>query len=93
VDEPLLPPIYAGTSSLVYVRLHGRGSPAWYGYLYSDVELAEWAGRVRGFAEDPGTVEVIVVFSNHPHVYAPRNALRFMVCGCWGHMCPVFMFV
>ncbi|PSO05982.1 hypothetical protein B9Q04_18415 [Candidatus Marsarchaeota G2 archaeon BE_D] len=48
MDEPLLPPIYAGTSSLVYVRLHGRGSPTWYGYLYSDVELAEWAGRVRG---------------------------------------------
>ena len=50
-----------------------------------------WAGE--GFAEDPGTGEVIVVFSNHPHVYAPRNALRFMVCGCWGHKCPVFMFV
>ena len=57
----------------------GGGAPRGYDYLYSDGELAEWAGRVRGFAEDPGTVEVIVVFSNHPpHVYAPRNAQRFM---------------
>jgi len=78
VDEPLLPPIRVETSSLVYVRLHGRGSPTWYDYLYSDVELAEWAGRVRGFAEDPGTGEVIIVFNNHPHGYAPRNALKFM---------------
>ena len=78
VDEPLLPPIHVGGSPLVYVRLHRRGSPTWYDYLYSDGELAEWAGRVRGFAEDPGTGKVIVVFSNHPHVYAPRNAQRFM---------------
>ena len=78
VDEPLLPPIRVETSSLVYVRLHGRGSPTWYDYLYSDVELAEWAGRVRGFAEDPGTGEVVVVFNNHPHGNAPRNALKFM---------------
>ncbi len=78
VDEPMLPPIHPNTSSLVYVRLHGRGSPTWYDYLYSDLELAEWAARVRGFVEDPGTGEVIVVFNNHPHGYAPRNALRFM---------------
>jgi len=35
-------------------------------------------GRVRGFSEDPGTGEVIIVFNNHPHGYAPRNARRFM---------------
>ncbi|PSO07070.1 hypothetical protein B9Q04_12805 [Candidatus Marsarchaeota G2 archaeon BE_D] len=78
VDEPLLPPIHVGGSPLVYVRLHGRGNPTWYDYLYSDTELAEWAGRVKGFVEDQETGEVIVVFNNHPHGYAPRNALRFM---------------
>jgi Uncharacterized conserved protein len=78
VDEPLLPPIHVGGSPPVYVRLHGRGSPTWYDYLYSDGELAEWVGRVRGYVEDPETREVVVVFNNHPHGNAPRNARRFM---------------
>lgn len=78
VDEPLLPPVLLQTSDTVYVRLHGRGRKPWYDYRYTEAELNEWAVRVKGYAVDGKTGEVIVVFNNHPHGYAPQNALRFM---------------
>lgn len=76
VDEPLLPPVVHRTASPVYVRLHGRNPALWYDYRYSDGELGSWASTVSGLVRD-GT-EVIVVFNNHPHGNAPRDALRFM---------------
>ncbi len=75
VDEPLLPSVVHRTAPPVYVRMHGRNPAHWYDYAYSEEELAEWAGRVREVLEEGD--EVIVVFNNHPHGNAPRNARRF----------------
>jgi uncharacterized protein YecE (DUF72 family) len=68
VDQPqytkAMPPTEFLTSSLGYVRLHGRNSFNWfqysrpggakkqhrYDYLYSDSELAEWTHRIRRIA-------------------------------------------
>ncbi len=75
VDEPLLPPVIHKTAQPIYVRLHGRNPEHWYDYEYSEGELAEWSDRIRGLVDEGE--EVLVVFNNHPHGYAPRNAQRF----------------
>ena len=70
IDQPsytkAMPPTAFLTSSVGYVRLHGRNAFNWFGgantsahghrydYLYSDSELAEWKKRIEhiaGFAE------------------------------------------
>lgn len=75
VDEPLLPPDTHTTNGTAYVRLHGRNPALWYDYDYSPSELAAWKGKVAGLVRDGE--EVIVVFNNHPHGNAPRNAIAF----------------
>jgi uncharacterized protein YecE (DUF72 family) len=67
LEGPLRP-----TGRLVYVRLHGPRRA--YEGSYSEQELAEWAGRVRGFlaAGRP----VYVYFNNDAHGHAVQNALR-----------------
>jgi uncharacterized protein YecE (DUF72 family) len=63
VDAPktdagnLIPTVPALTSPLLYVRFHGRNAKTWnvrgksaaerFDYLYSEAELAEWAGTLR----------------------------------------------
>src|SRR6185295_1938870 len=61
IDQPALdgnlPPTDHVTAPLAYFRFHGRNGPKWFGpdtsneqrynYLYSDGELAPWAGRIR----------------------------------------------
>jgi uncharacterized protein YecE (DUF72 family) len=68
---------------LAYLRLHGRNARAYisgrsvaerFNYDYSDEEIAEVAGRVRGLAEN--TEEVHVAFNNNHSLYAPNAALR-----------------
>ena len=76
-DEPLLPPVLLQSSDTVYVRMHGRGRHPWYDYRYSQEELNEWVTRIKSYVMDRNTGEVIVVFNNHPHGYAPQNALSF----------------
>lgn len=58
------------TADWTYVRWHGgtrgrRGN-------YSDSELREWAGRLRGWSR---THEVFAYFNNDREGFAPRNAI------------------
>jgi uncharacterized protein YecE (DUF72 family) len=83
---PIMPPIDAVTSdSVAYMRLHGRNADGYlrgktvaerFAYRYSDEELEEVAGRVRGLAEQAG--EVHVLFNNNRGDDAPTSAQRFM---------------
>ena len=87
VDEPQgyassVPPISVVTApKLSYVRFHGRRSETWEKrgatvqertkYLYHDDELREWAGRIRGLAEE--AEEVHVLMNTNFEDYAVRN--------------------
>ncbi len=76
VDEPplkgLLPPLAVATSSLGYVRFHGRNVAKWYqhehaweryDYTYSVEELQEWVPRLVELAH--ATAELYVLANNH----------------------------
>ena len=75
VDEPrlrgLLPPIAEATSSITYVRFHGRNAQKWwqheeawqrYDYTYSRQELEEWVPKIR---ELDAQAEHTYVFTNN----------------------------
>ena len=75
VDQPrlesLLPPIVQVTSTLAYVRFHGRNYAKWwkhkeawerYDYSYSMKELREWAPRIQRMSEE---AETTFVFANN----------------------------
>jgi uncharacterized protein YecE (DUF72 family) len=84
---PIMPPVDAVTrDDIAYMRLHGRNAEGYlrgktvaerFGWRYSDEELEEVAGRVRGLAEQAG--EVHVLFNNNRGDDAPTAARRFMV--------------
>jgi uncharacterized protein YecE (DUF72 family) len=76
-----LPPVMdVVTSSLAYVRFHGRNGETWWGsdsaarydYLYSDAELEAWAGRLGAMAEKAD--RLLVYFNNHRRGQAVENA-------------------
>lgn len=85
VDEPrlpgLMPSVIEATTSVGYIRFHGRNSEKWhkhekaserYNYLYSRDELVEW---VPGVQQVAGQTEKTYVFFNNCHSdQAPRNA-------------------
>ncbi len=84
VDEPdlpgLMPPVVKLTSSLGYVRLHGRNADHWWGhsgqerynYLYSPPELSDWLPQLRQLAD---RAEKVYVFFNNCHAgQAAQNA-------------------
>lgn len=83
---PIMPPIDAVTrDDLAYMRLHGRNTEGYlhgktvaerFAWRYSDDELEEVAGRVRGLAEQAG--EVHTLFNNNRGDDAPTSAQRFM---------------
>jgi uncharacterized protein YecE (DUF72 family) len=83
---PIMPPIDAVTrDDLAYLRLHGRNTEGYltgktvaerFGWQYTDDELEEVAGRVRGLAEQAS--EVHVLFNNNRGDDAPTSAQRFM---------------
>ena len=83
---PIMPPVDAVTTDgLAYLRLHGRNTEGYlrgktvaerFGWRYSDDELEEVAGRVRGLAEQAG--EVHTLFNNNRGDDAPTAARRFM---------------
>ena len=97
VDQPLfrnsIRPSARATSSVGYVRVHGRNYRDWfrkeagrderYDYLYTAKELQPWAERTRELAEDPEVAEVYVVNNNHFRGQAAANAamLRSQVTG------------
>ena len=82
---PIMPPVDAVTvDSVAYMRMHGRNA---HGYMhgksvaerfawdYSDEELREIAGRVRGLADQAH--EVHALFNNNRGADAPSAASRF----------------
>ncbi len=87
IDQPTytkaMPPTAFLTSSVGYVRLHGRNSFKWFGrdggqhrydYLYSDTELNEWKARIdriSGFA-----AKVFVITNNDAGGKAIINGLQ-----------------
>jgi uncharacterized protein YecE (DUF72 family) len=85
VDEPqldgLLPPLAVATSSIGYVRFHGRNRQKWwqhdepaerYDYLYSEEELREWGPRITTI--EAHTQKVFVFTNNHRYGKAVQNA-------------------
>jgi len=85
VDEPQIgnavPPLCAVTAPDAYVRFHGRNEENWrkkgisaaerYKYLYSERELGEWAGRLRGLK---GARTVHAIFNNCYANFGVMNA-------------------
>ena len=88
VDQPLfrnsLRPSARATSSVGYIRVHGRNYQNWfrkdagrderYDYLYSAKELEPWAERARALASEALVKEVYVVNNNHFAGQAVTNA-------------------
>jgi uncharacterized protein YecE (DUF72 family) len=92
IDQPVigrsLKPSAESTSSVGYVRLHGRRYDTWftddpaspaherYNYLYSAEELDPWVSRIRNIAKhSPNT---FVVTNNHFQGKAVVNALQLI---------------
>jgi uncharacterized protein YecE (DUF72 family) len=91
VDSPpgdnfqILPPVDAVTRrDLAYLRMHGRDTDGYlkgktvaerFGWIYSDDELQEIAGRAKHLAEN--AAEVHVAFNNNRSSDAPDAARRF----------------
>ncbi|GLY81477.1 DUF72 domain-containing protein [Actinoallomurus iriomotensis] len=78
-----IPPVFAATSDLAVVRLHGH-SDKWtskniydrFGYLYSEKELKELAPKIRDLAGNAETTHVLL--NNCYQDYAQRNATDLM---------------
>ncbi|MGE4583265.1 MAG: DUF72 domain-containing protein [Sphaerochaeta sp.] len=76
------------TSSLAYLRLHGRNKETWWGsdaasrydYLYSDKELESLLERLLSLSM--GTNTVLVYFNNHRRGQAVQNARRLKALLC-----------
>jgi len=92
IDQPIigksLEPSAESTSTIGYVRLHGRRYDTWfsedeavpsherYNYLYSMEELAPWGKRVEKVAER--SREVFVITNNHYQGKGVVNALQLI---------------
>ena len=92
IDQPVIgksiEPSAESTSSVGYVRLHGRRYDTWfsddasvptherYNYLYSTEELAPWAARIHKVAERSRMTFVIT--NNHYQGKAVVNALQLI---------------
>lgn len=86
VDEPklesLMRPDAQATSTIGYIRFHGRNAAKWwkqerspaerYDYLYTPEELVEWLPRIAEVAGS--TDETYVFFNNHRNGQAAVNA-------------------
>ncbi|MHB1000257.1 MAG: DUF72 domain-containing protein [Armatimonadota bacterium] len=88
VDEPklkgLMPPLAVATSSIGYLRFHGRNAAKWwqheeawqrYDYRYSENELQEWIPMIASLAQV--TDKSYVFFNNHYQSKAADNAKQF----------------
>lgn len=88
IDQPIFhrsvkPSAYV-TSSIGYVRLHGRNYKQWFSptasvrdrfdHLYSTAELAPWLDRVKQIAAD--AQDTYVIANNHNIGKGPVNALE-----------------
>ncbi len=88
------PPIMdVQTSSIAYLRLHGRNEQTWWGsdsasrydYLYSNKELESLLERIRWLAKD--TQKVLIYFNNHRRGQAVTNALALKALAEGGSAC------
>lgn len=89
IDQPLfkssLGPSARVTSSVGYVRVHGRNYRNWfrktasalerYDYLYPSKELKPWAERTKEIAAHPRVSDVYVVTNNHVRGKGVVNAM------------------
>src|SRR5690606_24005870 len=89
IDQPLfhnsIQPAAHTTSSVGYIRVHGRNYKDWwrdkaapherYDYLYPATELRPWVARIREIEKEPDTADVYVVTNNHYRGKAVANAL------------------
>jgi uncharacterized protein YecE (DUF72 family) len=79
----LIPTVPAVTSSMAYVRFHGRNMQTWnkrggsaaerFDYLYSDEELAEWVPVLQKLAGE--SQEAYAFFNNNSSSVDPNNPL------------------
>ncbi|MGH9702714.1 MAG: DUF72 domain-containing protein [Candidatus Acidiferrales bacterium] len=92
IDQPVignsLKPTERATSSIGYVRLHGRRYDTWfsddpavpsherYNYLYSPEELEPWAERIRSVSSRAG--KTFVITNNHYQGKGIVNALELI---------------
>jgi uncharacterized protein YecE (DUF72 family) len=92
IDQPVIgksiEPSADFTSSIGYVRFHGRRYDTWfsddpatpsyerYNYLYNAGELQPWAARIRAIAEH--TKKIFVVTNNHYQGKGVVNALELI---------------
>lgn len=90
IDQPLfahsIKPSAEVTSSIGYVRLHGRNYQNWfreeadvvarYDYLYSRDELAPWVERIRQVSEK--AKQTFVITNNHARGQSLVNAFEVM---------------
>ena len=75
-----MPPVVINTSSLGYIRFHGRNRETWYAsdsktrydYLYSEAELQEWVPKILRLSET--TDKLYIFFNNHAKAQAIKNA-------------------
>lgn len=87
VDEPslkgLFPRVEEVTSSIGYLRFHGRNAEKWfshdepwerYNYLYTDDELKEWIPKIRRMEEKAR--DVYILYNNCHRGQAAINAGR-----------------
>ncbi|MEM2932981.1 MAG: DUF72 domain-containing protein [Candidatus Pacearchaeota archaeon] len=70
VSAPGLPEDFIKTTDIIYVRFHGK--KLWYGSNYSDVELKEWAKKIK----QAKAKEVYCYFNNDFNAYAVYNAIK-----------------
>jgi uncharacterized protein YecE (DUF72 family) len=80
-----IPPVLAATSDLAVIRMHGH-SDKWtskeisekFGYRYSDAELDDWAGRIRGLSADADLTHVLFnsCYRDWAHVNAQQLTAR-----------------
>jgi uncharacterized protein YecE (DUF72 family) len=89
IDQPLfansIAPSARVTSSVGYVRVHGRNYRDWfrknagpmerYDYLYPAKELKPWAERTQEMASHPRVQDVYVVTNNHVRGKGIANAM------------------
>jgi uncharacterized protein YecE (DUF72 family) len=74
--------VAAATHRVAYVRFHGRNWKTWnirggkssdrFDWMYSEEELAEWAGELGRLAGEAD--EVYAMFNNNRDDFAPRSA-------------------
>jgi len=88
IDQPVIgdsiPPTAKETSSIGYVRFHGRNYANWfkegsgrdarYDYLYQKDEIDSWMENIRKIAEQ--TLGTFIIFNNHFRGQAVVNALQ-----------------